>query len=176
MSYTPTPIEQAARGVVVQLVAPVLLARQVIYENQDALRPGTSQMATVLVTTDDEVGVATREVVNQLVSDEAPEGELYEERLTGDRVISIRVTCYGPTSYQACQRITRRWQLDASRARAAELGLALLTVSGARRVPLILSQVTEDRWAVDITAHHRAVETDAVPAVETASATFSAPT
>lgn len=150
MSYTPVASEVAARAWVVEVLDGTPPSASIIYDGQDAPRPA-SPFVALSVVLDEELGQAGTDL-RTIVGGA-------QERAEQDRVITLRVTAYGQTARTICDRLTHRSSLPGLRQRALELGLGILDVQAARRVPAFLAQVTEDRWVVEIRIHTIAIAT-----------------
>lgn len=162
MSYIPTPTEQALFAYLEPMISPV----PIIYENQDGPRPETV-FATLLITSEDRIGEPATEL-----DETAPIGDNFTERAAHLLEVVARVTVYGRESYATARDIVTRWGLPSSATRAFDLGLSIWDVAPARRVPVFLEQVTEDRWIVDIRAYTTATASADGEALEEITATF----
>lgn len=138
MSYTPTALEIA----VYQWMAPYITGT-LIYENQDGPRPATA-FTSLLVVDDARVGRPATQVTD------TADGDDFVGYGSTLRSVTVRVTSYGKTAYALMQGLQEQWSLPDSSYRAGLLGLSIYNVTQARRIPQILSQVTEDRWILEL--------------------------
>lgn len=151
MSYTPSTEEIALQAWAESLMPGTTL----IFEYQDAPRPETP-FAGLLALDDTRVGEPATEL-----DATSPVGADWTERAA--QLVSglARVTFYGKTASTLARDFAARWGLPSAHQRAADLGLSIRNVTPARRVPLAMSQTTEDRKVVDILYYYVA-EADAV--------------
>lgn len=173
MSYTPDAVQVAARAWIVGCIGAATLApERIIYEHQDGPRPAPP-FASLLTLDDAEVGRASTELLDVAAGVDAGGFPLFEEVAEQNSIMVVRLTCYGATAAQIAARIKRRWQLPSEVERAVALGLAIVTVGTPRRVPAFLSQVTEDRWVLELRVAHVTREVASTAAVESVTVGFS---
>ena len=161
MSYTPTALEAAIYQWLDRYISVTL-----IYENQDAPRPATP-FATMLVLGDDRVG----RPADMLTT--TPSGDDFEEVASSLRAVTCRVTAYGQSAYSVVRTLMAYWVTPDSSVQAGLLGLSVYNVGQATRIPQVLSQVTEDRWVVELQIYAVQELVTAVPALEIIEATVS---
>ena len=157
MSYTPTPVEQAAWRVV-SAMAPV--GTTVIYANQDAPRPTAGSYLTLLVEGDEATGVTYQ------LTDAPRPGDTFLQRTAQQREIAIFLQSIGPSSYAIMRRVLA--MIDTPQ--IAQLGyderLSIVGADVMARVPDALATETEDRWSLTLTARYVDVLELNAPAVQ----------
>ena len=161
MSYIPTALELA----VYQWLAPRITGT-LIYENQDAPRPATA-FSSMLVIDDARVGIPATQVTD------TPTGDDFVGYGSTLRSATVRVTSYGRTAYSIIQGLQEQWSLPDSSYQAGLLGLSIYNITQARRIPQILSQVTEDRWLVELQVYAVREVAAATQALNSIDATVS---
>lgn len=161
MSYIPTALELA----VYQWLEPYITGT-LIYENQDAPRPATT-FSTLLVIDDARVGRPATQVTD------TPTGDDFVGYGSTLRSATVRVTSYGRTAYAVLQGLQEQWSLPDSSYQAGLLGLSIYNITQARRIPQILSQVTEDRWIIELQVYAVREVAAATQALNSIDATVS---